>query len=130
MFDELATTRRILGVRCPSCKGVLVPPREYCEVCWARTDEWVDVAHTGVLQAFSIIHIEFIGQKSKPPYVYAEIILDGAATRLIHMIGGIAADEAKERLAPGMKVRAVWRDGEPTGTLEDIEYFEPVFEAD
>ncbi|MGH8997941.1 MAG: zinc ribbon domain-containing protein, partial [Acidimicrobiia bacterium] len=30
LFDELATSRRILGVRCPACQSVLVPPREYC----------------------------------------------------------------------------------------------------
>lgn len=126
LFDELSTSRRILGVRCPSCEHVLVPPRELCETCFVRTGEWVDVADTGVLQAFSVIHLEFVGQKRTPPYVYAEIILDGASTRLIHTIGGFAPEEANERLAPGTRVRAVWRDGEPTGTLEDIEHFEVI----
>lgn len=126
LFDELSTSRRILGVRCPSCEHVLVPPRELCETCFVRTGEWVDVADTGVLQAFSVIHLEFVGQKRTPPYVYAEIILEGAATRLIHTIGGLTPDEANERLAPGTRVRAVWRDGEPTGTLEDIEHFEVI----
>jgi uncharacterized OB-fold protein len=69
-----------------------------------------------------------VGQKRKPPYVYAEIILDGAATRLIHTIGGLSADEAIERLAPGTRVRAVWGEGEPTGSLEDIEHFEVIDE--
>lgn len=126
LFDEIATSRRILGVRCPACESVLVPPRAVCEVCYVRTAEWVDVADTGVLQAFSVIHLEFVGQKRKPPYVYAEIILDGSATRLIHTIGGIGADEAVERLAPGTRVRAVWGDGAPTGSLEDIDYFEVI----
>jgi uncharacterized OB-fold protein len=128
LFDEIATSRRILGVRCPSCESVLVPPRAVCEVCYVRTAEWVDVADTGVLQAFSVIHLEFVGQKRKPPYVYAEIILDGSATRLIHTIGGLSADEAVERLAPGTRVRAVWGDGEPTGSLEDIDHFEVIDE--
>jgi uncharacterized OB-fold protein len=126
LFDEIATTRRIQGVRCPSCDCVLVPPREYCDVCFVRTGEWVDVADSGVLQAFSVIHLEFVGQLREPPYIYAEIVLDGSATRLIHVIGGISAEEAPKRLTPGARVRAVWTDAAPNGTLEDILHFELV----
>jgi uncharacterized protein len=129
LFDGLATSRRIQGVRCPSCQRVLVPPREYCDVCYVRTGEWVDIPDTGTIKAFSIIHLEFVGQTREPPYVYAEIVLDGSSTRLIHSVGGIDVEEAKERLRIGTKVRAVWKEGEPVGTLEDIEYFEPVFEG-
>lgn len=128
LFDGLATSRRIQGVRCPSCQRVLVPPREYCDVCYVRTGEWVDVADTGTIKAFSIIHLEFVGQTREPPYVYAEIVLDGSSTRLIHTVGEIDAEEAKERLKIGMKVKAVWKEGEPVGSLEDISHFAPIFE--
>lgn len=128
LFDGLATSRRLQGVRCPKCARVLVPPREYCDVCYVRTGEWVDVADTGVIKAFSIIHLEFVGQVREPPYVYAEIVLDGSATRLIHTVGGIDVEEAKERLQIGTRVRAVWKEGEPVGTLEDIDHFEPIFD--
>jgi uncharacterized OB-fold protein len=128
LFDGIATSRRIQGVRCPRCESVLVPPREYCDTCYVRTAEWVDVEDTGTIKAFSIIYLEFVGQVREPPYIYSEIVLDGANTRLIHSIGGIDVEEAKERLRTGMKVRAVWKDAEPTGSLEDIEYFEPIFE--
>lgn len=127
-FDELASRRRLLGSKCSQCHNVLVPPREICEVCYARTVEYVDVADTGRLQAFSVIHLEFVGQTRKPPYVYAEIVLDGSATRLIHTVGGFDVATAAERLWVGMPVRAVWRPAEESqGTLDDIDYFEPVF---
>jgi uncharacterized OB-fold protein len=72
-----------------------------------------------------VIHLEFVGQLRPPPYIYAEIVLDGASTKLIHMLGGIEPDEAPQRLRPGMKVRAVWRDAsQAQGTLEDISHFE------
>jgi uncharacterized OB-fold protein len=129
LFDGIAASRRIQGVRCPRCKCVLVPPREYCDTCYVRTAEWVDVADTGTIKAFSIIYLEFVGQVREPPYVYAEIVLDGAATRLIHTVGGIDVETAKERLHTGLKVKAVWKDAEPTGSLEDIEHFEPIFES-
>ena len=129
MFDELASRRRILGSLCPNCRNVLVPPREFCDACFVRTGQHVDVSDTGVLQAFSVIHLEFVGQTRKPPYVYAEIVLDGAATRLIHTVAGFDVAKAVEILKIGMQVRAVWKDpADCRGTLSDIEYFEPVLE--
>ena len=82
---------------------------------------------TGRLQAFSVIHLEFVGQTRKPPYVYAEIVLDGSATRLIHTVAGIDVAKAAEQLTIGMPVRAVWKDvADCRGTLDDIDYFEPI----
>jgi uncharacterized OB-fold protein len=127
LFDELGTYQRIVGSRCPRCSSVLLPPREWCDVCHVRTTAWADVADTGVLKAFSVIHLEFVGQLHKPPYVYAEIVLDGASTKLIHTLGGVDPDEAPRTLRPGMRVRAVWKDIEDAkGTLEDISHFELV----
>jgi len=129
LFDELATHRRVVGSLCPQCRNVLVPPREFCDACFVRTAQHVDVADTGILQAFSVIHMEFIGQTRKPPYVYAEIVLDGSATRLIHTMGGFDVATAKERLQIGMPVRAVWKDvADCRGTLDDIDHFAPVTE--
>jgi uncharacterized OB-fold protein len=129
LFDELGAYRRIVGSRCPSCSAVLLPPREWCDVCHVRTTAWADVADTGVLKAFSVIHLEFVGQLRSPPYIYAEIVLDGASTKLIHMLEGVDPDEAPRLLRPGMKVRAVWKDSEQAvGTLADISRFEPADE--
>lgn len=126
LFDELAHHRRLLGSPCPSCAQVMVPPRERCDVCFARTTRLVEVKDSGTLQAFSVVHLEFVGQTRTPPYVYAEVVLDGSATRLIHVLGGFPIEEAKE-LQIGMPVRAVWKDAsQAQGTLADIEYFEPV----
>ena len=130
MFDELASTGRILGSKCAN-GDVLVPARGNCDSTFTPTKEFVDVADTGVLQAFSVIHLEFVGQTRKPPYVYAEIVLDGSATRLIHTVGGIDVANAEETLTIGIKVRAVWKDAASRrGTLDDIDYFEPIPDGD
>lgn len=123
LFDEMQTAGRILGIRCPSCHGTLLPPRETCDVCFVKTDTWVDVADTGVLQAFSIIHLKFVGQTREPPYVYVEIMLDGASTKMIHILEGVDIDEAPKLLRPGMRVKAVWRE-KLKGSLNDISHFE------
>jgi uncharacterized OB-fold protein len=123
LFDGIAHQRQIRGVRCPSCEGVLVPPRPVCEKCYVRTQQWVDLPDTGVVQGCSVVHIEFVGQRVPPPYVYAEIIFDGASTRLIHTVGGLSAEDARAGgVRPGSRVRAVWSDRR-TGSLTDIDYF-------
>lgn len=123
LFDGIAHRRHIRGVRCPSCASVLVPPRPVCEKCYVHTQQWVDLPDTGVVQGCSVVHIEFVGQRVPPPYVYAEIMLDGASTRLIHTVGGLSAEDARAGgVRPGSRVRAVWSDRR-TGSLSDIDYF-------
>ena len=123
LFDEMQSGGRILGIRCPSCHSVLLPPRELCDVCYVRTGTWAEVASTGVLQAFSIIHLKFVGQTREPPYVYAEVMLDGASTKIIHTLDGVDIERAPQHLKPGVRVRAVWKS-ELKGSLDDIAHFE------
>lgn len=125
LFDGVKHHRRLRGIRCTDCRRVLLPPRSHCDVCYAPTQEWVDLPPVGTIQACSVVHIEFIGQRLKPPYIYAEIVLDGSSTRLIHMVGGPAANADKNAVSPGDRVRAVWSDRR-TGSLADIDHFELV----
>ncbi|MCU1477811.1 MAG: hypothetical protein JWQ64_2504 [Subtercola sp.] len=127
LFDGVETGRRIRGSKCSKCRRVLLPPRAVCDSCFAPATEWADVADTGTIQASSVVHIEFLGQRKQPPYVYAEIVLDGASTRLIHIVGDVDAERAKTAAAPGARVRAVWSD-QHTGSLGDIEHFELIEE--
>ena len=125
LFDEIETNGRIVGVRTPEGEGVLIPPREFCDTDYRRTGTWAALPDTGTVRAMSVIHLEFKGQKHPPPYIYAEIMLDGAATRLIHNVAGIDMSRAKDLVKPGTRVRAVWRDTR-TGSLDDISHFEPI----
>ena len=122
LFDAVRTDRRLRGVKCSKCRRTLLPPRAVCDVCCAPTAEWVDVEAVGTVQGCSVVHISFLGQRVPPPYVYAEIVLDGTSTRLIHMVGGVDAEAAREQVRPGSRVRAVWSDRR-TGSLADVEYF-------
>jgi uncharacterized OB-fold protein len=128
LFDEIKTNRRIMGVRSPGGEGAMIPPREICDITHKPTGTWVELGQTGTVRAMSIIYLEFIGQKQPPPYIYAEIMLDGASTRLIHNIAGLDMSKAKELVKPGTRVRAVWRETR-TGSLDDISHFE-VIEAE
>lgn len=129
LFDEIKTHRRIMGVRSPVGDGAMIPPRELCDITHKHTGTWVEIGQTGTVRAMSVIYLEFIGQKQPPPYIYAEIMLDGASTRLIHNVAGIDMTRAKELVKPGTRVRAVWRE-ERTGSLEDISHFEVIADKD
>ena len=123
LFDEMRTAGRIVGIRCTKCHSVLLPPRELCDVCYVKTGTWAEVSDKGALQAFSIIHLKFVGQTREPPYVYAEIILDGASTKIIHILDGVDIAAAPKTLKPGQRVKAVWK-AERKGSLGDISHFE------
>ena len=129
LFDEVGSQRRIMGVRTSTGDGVMLPPRAVDDTTYARSGTWGPAADTGTVRAFSVIHLEFRGQKEKPPYIYAEIQLDGAVTRLIHSIKGIDMAQASKLVKPGTRVRAVWSD-QRTGSLSDISHFEPIADGE
>ena len=126
LFDEMREFGRIIGTRTSSGDDALLPPRETDDVTHKRTGTWKACADTGTIRGCSIINMEFVGQTREPPYVYAEIVLDGASTRLIHMIDIDDVETAKRTIKPGTRVRAVWTKGERRGSLTDIERFEVI----
>lgn len=128
MFDEIREFGRIMGVRIPGGDDALLPPREIDDISHKRTGTWKACADTGTIRGCSIINMEFVGQTREPPYVYAEIVLDGASTRLIHMIDIDSIEDAKKRIKPGTRVRAIWTSGERKGSMADIERFEVIDE--
>lgn len=128
LFDEIKEFGRVMGVRTSNGDDALLPPREIDDITHKRTGTWKACADTGTIRGCSIINMEFVGQTREPPYVYAEIVLDGASTRLIHMIDIESLEQAKEKIKPGTRVRAIWTDGERKGSMADIERFEVIDE--
>lgn len=126
MFDEIKENGRILGVRQPGQDTALLPPREIDDITHARTGTWKTCADTGTIRACSIINMEVYGVTRKVPYVYAEIVLDGASTKMIHVIEIDDLETAKTAIKPGTRVRAVWVQGERQGRVSDIERFEVI----
>lgn len=128
MFDEIKGFGRVMGVRISGGDNALLPPREIDDISHKPTGIWKTCANTGTIRGCSIINMEFVGQTRKPPYVYAEIVLDGASTRLIHMIDIDDVEHAKKNIGPGTRVRAIWTEGERKGSMADIERFEVIEE--
>jgi uncharacterized protein len=120
---------KLIGRRCPSCKLVYFPPRNgTCSMCGVLLDDDdVEVGPRGTITTFCVVNVPFLGQKIKPPYVAATILLDGADIGVQHLIQEI--DAADVRM--GMRVEPVWRDRSEWGpTLENITHFRPTGEPD
>jgi len=122
-LESIRQDKKFLGIKCPSCEKVYVPPREICGPCFCKMDQWVELGNEGTLLAYSIVSYRFIdpntGEPRPVPYTYGYIELDGASTTLSHFIN----EHDSEKLYPGLRVRAVFAE-ERTGSLEDIKHFE------
>ena len=121
-FFKALKDKKILGIKCPRCKKVYVPPRRVCGPCYTEMNEFVEIGPTGVIETFTILRYEFIdpatGERKPVPYGYGFIKLDGADTLFQHYI-----DIAKESsLRIGARVEAVFSD-QTKGTIRDIQYF-------
>ena len=91
------------------------------------TTDFVELPDKGTVTTFAIINIPFQGQRIKPPYVAAYVLLDGADIAFLHLVAEIDAHEVRM----GMRVEAVWRPREEWGFgIDNIEYFRPSGEPD
>ncbi len=117
----------LLGARSGDDGKVYFPPREADPATGRALDQFVELADTGTVTTFAIINIPFAGQRIKPPYVAAYILLDGADIPFLHLVTGI--DAADVRM--GMRVKAVWKPRDEWGLgIDNIEHFEPSGEPD
>ena len=118
---------RIVGQRCPSCTKIYVPPRGCCTKCGVVTQEEVEVSSKGTVVAFTIVHIPIANSPVQPPFVAAQILLDGADIDFLHLMSEVPNDQVRI----GMRVEAVWKPREEWDyTLENILYFRPIDEPD
>jgi uncharacterized OB-fold protein len=118
---------RILGQRCPACQKVYVPPRSACPADGTPTSDEVELPGKGTVTTFCIVNVPFLGQRIKPPYVSAYVLLDGADIAFLHLILDIPAEDVRM----GMRVEAVWKPRDEWGTtIENISHFRPVDEPD
>jgi uncharacterized OB-fold protein len=115
---------RFLGSVCMDCDLVYVPPRLYCECCFAYLDDWIEVLPTGRVHTFTVVHIDLDGRPLPEPRVMAFVQLDGADGGLIHFLDEV--DPAC--VCIGMPVEAVFKEkAERRGSILDIGDFRPVY---
>ena len=120
-FEELNDNGKLYGTKCSKCNVTFVPARLFCERCFARLDEWVDVGLEGILYSFTVVHKTKSGDdKENPSLVGAVRIADGL---LMHHLG----DCEESELYIGMPVKAKLKPvSKREGKITDIAYFKPL----
>lgn len=119
--------RRLLGRRCSKCEKVYLPPRGVCSMCGAAfTDEIVEIPDTGTVATFAVVNVNFASREVELPYAVVEVLFDGAAITSQFLIQGVTHDQVRM----GMRVKAVWKEGDLEPTLSNISYVEPLDEPD
>jgi uncharacterized OB-fold protein len=118
---------KLLGGRTGKNGKLYFPAREADPATGKVLDEFVELPDKGTVTTFAIINIPFPGQRIKPPYVAAYVLLDGADIPFLHLVSDIDADKVRM----GMRVQAVWRPREEWDFgIDNIEYFRPTGEPD
>lgn len=118
---------KLLGARTGEDGKVYFPPKEANPATGLELDNYVELPDRGTVTTFAIINIPFAGQRIKPPYVAAYVLLDGADIPFLHLVTEI--DPADVRM--GMRVQAVWKPKEEWGLgIDNIDYFRPTGEPD
>ncbi len=118
---------KIIGARTGKDGKVYFPPHGADPATGKPTTEFVELPDKGTVTTFAIINIPFAGQRIKPPYVAAYVLLDGADIPFLHLVTEIDASEVRM----GMRVEAVWKPREEWGLgIDNIDHFRPTGEPD
>ena len=123
-FVALRDDGKILGAHCTKCDLTYVPPRIYCEHCFAELSDkdFKDVGRRGCVVAFTIAHYDKAGHRLDPPESFALISLGPRTTPLLHRLGEVEP----ENMCVGLEVEAVLKPKkEREGKITDILYFKP-----
>jgi uncharacterized OB-fold protein len=117
----------LTGQRCPRCTNVYIPPRGSCPACGVPTVEEVVLSNKATVESFTIVAIPIPNNPVKPPFVIANLILDGANISFIHLLSECVNEEVRI----GQRVEALWKPQEEWDyAMDNISYFRPIDEPD
>lgn len=119
-LTEIRDNKKIMGIKCPSCGKVYVPPRTHCPICFVRMSEWVELSGKGTLSSYTVVRYQEPYMPKEPPFAYGVIQMDGADTGMAHLLGEVDLDKIKI----GIRLEPVFKE-EREGSILDIDYFKP-----
>lgn len=119
---------KLIGQRCPVDGKVYFPSRGSSPMHGVPLEgEPVELADTGTLVTYSIVRIPAEAVPLPVPFVTVQVLLDGADTILMHLLGNCELEDVHM----GMRVKAVWKPKEEwEESVANILYFEPLDEPD
>ena len=120
-FEALKQHGKLIGTRCAPCAQVYVPARSFCERCFGKLTEQVEVGPGGRLVSYTICHFDRDRRPLDRPLALALVQLEGAMTLLLHYLLGV---DGPEKIAIGSKVETIIKPRtKRIGSIRDIEGF-------
>lgn len=124
-FLRHAKKGKLVGQRSSVTGKVTIPPRGADPETGTPTTEEVELAQTGTVISFTVVHLPIPNNPIQPPYIIANILLDGADQTFIHLVSECDNDAVEM----GTRLQAVWKDeSEWEYSAENIKYFRPIDE--
>jgi uncharacterized OB-fold protein len=122
-FQTVKTKGVFMATTCRECRITYLPPRVYCERCFADLSEtWSQVPSTGRVYTYTVVHQDQDGQPVDPPQIVAFVRMDGTDGGLI----GRLVKTLLPEVHLDMPVEAVLcPPRQRRGTLDDITGFAP-----
>ncbi|MCP3984838.1 MAG: Zn-ribbon domain-containing OB-fold protein [bacterium] len=120
---------KLLGQRCPVDGRVYFPTRGCCPQHGVpmADDGSVELPDVGTLVTYSIVRIPSENIPLDLPYVTIQVLLDGADTVMMHVLGECALEDVHM----GMRLKAKWKPEEEwESSVGNILYFVPQDEPD
>lgn len=120
-FTALRDDGKLLATRCDACKVEYLPPRVFCERCFADVQgSWHEVKPEGTIEAFTVLRRDLDDKPLAKPEVRALVRLGQGTGGLMHRV--LAAPE-KVRVGARVKMRLRPR-AQREARITDIEGFE------
>jgi uncharacterized OB-fold protein len=113
-FWEAAAEGRLVAQRCGACGKLRHPPRPMCPECHSLDAKIVDLAGTGTIYSYALLH-----HPRHPDFDYPVIAVLVDLDEGVHMVSNLVDAEPQE-VRVGMPVRVTF-----TPTAEDLAV--PVF---
>jgi uncharacterized OB-fold protein len=120
-FRALKEEGKLIGTRCTPCGQVYVPARSFCERCFAKLTEQVEVGPRGTLVSYTLCYLDRDRQPLNPPLALALVQLEGATTLTLHYL---VDPPHPQNIRMGTPVEAIVKPfDERTGSILDIKGF-------
>ncbi len=108
---------RLVAQYCPKCDCFQHYPKPVCGGCWTGELEWRELAGTGTVYTFSVVHRGPTKEFSDTPYAVGLIDLDEG----VRMVAGISAPDLTQlRIGDRVRVKAESSDGMLIPNFEQI----------
>jgi len=123
-FETLKKKGTLAVTRCAECGKTYLPPRVYCENCFADLQgSWMEVEPRGRIHTFTLVHLDREGGRLRQPEIAAYVRIDGTDGGLVTRLLNVRPEDVRIDLpVEGVLLPTRQRKG----ALDDIAGFAPI----